>query len=323
MNDGAGRRLNAELDEAALYEILEFPVELGNGGTRRAASVAATRCRPRHADRSTALILLHGGTSTRGYWDLPYRPEIYSFVRWATRAGYATVAVDRPGAGDSSRPPAGEVTIPAQAAAVHQIAGSLRGEFERVVLVGHSLGSWTALLEAGTYRDVDGLVLTGMLHELNVEAIGNSMKALYPADGDPLLASARLGEGYLTTRPGSRAVNWFDVRYAEPEVIELDERTKSLTTSGEIATLAAATDPGVSNAVTAPVLLVVGDNDTVMSPAPCSENPPGFVAEPGYYVSAPSVDAVVVPWAGHNVCLHKTAPVHHAAIIDWLDSRLR
>ena len=28
------------------------------------------------------LFLLHGGTYTREYWDWPYRPDIYSFVRW-------------------------------------------------------------------------------------------------------------------------------------------------------------------------------------------------------------------------------------------------
>ena len=323
MNYRVGRRLDSEQHEDARYEVLTYSVQLENEGTRQEERVAATRCLPQRAARSTVLILLHGGTYTRSYWDLPYRPEIYSFVRWAARAGYTTVAVDRLGSGDSSRPPAGKVTIPAQAAVTHQIVDSLRGEFDRVVVVGHSLGSWTALLEAGTYHDVDGLVLTGLLHEYNADEIASSIDTLYPADEDPLLASAHLGEGYLTTRPGRRAINWYDERYAEPAVIELDERTKSVATTGETATIPVAMEARVSSAVTAPVLLVLGDHDTAMSAVPCSENPPGVAAERGYYAGAPSMDVEVVPWAGHNVCLHKTAPVHHAAIIDWLDRRLR
>ena len=56
------------------------------------------------------LVLVPGGTYGADYWDLDYRPEIYSFVRWATRAGYSTANVDRVGSEASGRLPAMVVT---------------------------------------------------------------------------------------------------------------------------------------------------------------------------------------------------------------------
>ena len=53
---------------------------------------------------------------------------------------------------------------------MHQIvqglrSGSIGGKaYNRVVLVGHSTGSAVAAIEANTYEDVDGLILTGWGH---------------------------------------------------------------------------------------------------------------------------------------------------------------
>ena len=93
----------------------------------------------------TIQITLHGATYGHLYWDWPFQPETYSYVRRATAAGYAVLNLDRIGIGQSDRPPAADVTIAANAWVVHQIVQALRGgdlvvrsfgriEAERVVL---------------------------------------------------------------------------------------------------------------------------------------------------------------------------------------------
>lgn len=44
-------------------------------------------------------------TYNQYYFDIQYQPEIYSSATAANRAGYATLAIDRLGAGASLRPP--------------------------------------------------------------------------------------------------------------------------------------------------------------------------------------------------------------------------
>ena len=70
-------------------------------------------------------------------------------------------------------------------------------------LVGHSLGSGIATVEAATFNDVDGLILTGFLHTF-APAIGAVPAALYPARDDPRFAGRNLPVDYLTTQPGTR-----------------------------------------------------------------------------------------------------------------------
>src|ERR1700689_5213927 len=124
-----------------------FSVALSPGAAARYV-VRGTLTRPPVSPRPALLLLLHGGVYHRSYWDPAYRPEIYSFVRWATRAGYVTLALDRIGSGASDRPPANEVTFPANAYVVHQVASQLRGQWPTIVLVGHSMGSHTSILES-------------------------------------------------------------------------------------------------------------------------------------------------------------------------------
>jgi hypothetical protein len=55
------------------------------------------------------------------YWDFPYQPSTYPYVRAATAAGYATFNFDRIGIGNSDHPPAADVTISSNALVVHEI----------------------------------------------------------------------------------------------------------------------------------------------------------------------------------------------------------
>ncbi|MQA13040.1 MAG: alpha/beta fold hydrolase [Pseudonocardiaceae bacterium] len=129
--------------------------------------IAGTLCVPPGA--TTVQVLVHGLSYGRYYWDLPYQHETYSYVQDAGQAGYATLAIDRLGIGESWHPASALVTYDSNANAVHQVVQAARGgdlgsQFEKVVLVGHSLGSVIGYLEAGTYQDVDAAVFTGGGH---------------------------------------------------------------------------------------------------------------------------------------------------------------
>jgi pimeloyl-ACP methyl ester carboxylesterase len=279
--------------------------------------------RRRAHDVRALLILVPGGTYAWRYWDVPYRPELYSFVRWATRAGYAVLALDRLGIGRSDRPPADELTMPVNAYALHQVAQTVRAEWPYVVLVGHSIGSWASLLEAGTHHDVDALVLTGILHQEDnthrASVIGN---LLAPASGDPALASDPRPDGYFTTRPGARSEAFYDSRFVEPALLDIDERSKQTATSGELATLHIPRERRVSEAVNVPVLILIGECDRMFTAGQIRASTPVLIAERDYYAPDTDVEVATIPCAGHNTCLHTSAPIHHALILDWLGTRM-
>ena len=124
----------------------------------------------------TVHLAVHGATYSHLYNAWPLEPGTYSYADALMKAGYAVFTFDRIGIGRSSHPPGASVTIDANAFVVHQLVQGLRSgsigrtSFQRVVLVGHSLGSITSLAEASAYRDVDGVVLTGLSHALTPDA---------------------------------------------------------------------------------------------------------------------------------------------------------
>jgi pimeloyl-ACP methyl ester carboxylesterase len=210
-------------------------------------------------------LLLSGLTYDSRYWTLPGEND---YVAHQVRAGHAVLALDRIGTGGSSRPPADEVTVDGNLAVVHRVVTALRaGEaglpaFERVFLVGHSLGSGLALLEAGEHHDVDGIVVTSLLHHLGPQH-DEVINALYPAAMDPAFTGDAPPDGYLTTQPGRRAGLYEHPGNVTPELSKWHEETKSTVTLGEGGTLARIYDPAAATAVDVPVLLVAGAADQI------------------------------------------------------------
>ncbi len=168
-------------------------------------------CTPASRTPTTVQLLIHGGTYNRLYWDLPYQPERYSYQRDMASHGYATFAVDRLGAGQSTKPPSVTLLDRVEAESIHQIIGHLRAgrvggvRFDRVILVGHSLGSGVVTVEAATYHDVDGVILTGTSHQVSPVELAKSLAIyLHPVTLDPQLRKNVSDPGYFTTRPGLR-----------------------------------------------------------------------------------------------------------------------
>jgi pimeloyl-ACP methyl ester carboxylesterase len=165
--------------------------------------------------RDELQILVHGATYDHRYWDWPLEPDLYSYVGWDARSGYATLAIDRIGCGASSKPLARQSTLTAQARVQHDIvtagrAGALGGTaFSLVVLIGHSMGSALSVAEASEYQDADAVVLTDSL-AMDARTLNNDPRAdmfYVPALEDPAQRhlTGLVDGDYLSPTPESRA----------------------------------------------------------------------------------------------------------------------
>ncbi len=227
-------------------------------------------CSPARGPSRAIQLLNHGATYGHVYWDFPYQPQTYSYVDAMSRAGLSTFNYDRIGAGLSSHPPGEKITIPADAFVAHQLVQDLRAgkigqrhpQFARVVLVSHSVGSSIAGVEAATYHDVAGVVITGVLQHFSNNGLTTVDNTLYPAKQDPRFKKLRLDSGYITTMPGTRAQDFYYIPRSDPQVRMVDEKTKQTTSLSEFTS-----DDGffedISKQIDVPVLDVVGQKDTM------------------------------------------------------------
>jgi pimeloyl-ACP methyl ester carboxylesterase len=287
--------------------------------------MGATVCLPaRRAD--TVVVLMPGSMLNQAYWDFPYQPQTYSMTRALNAAGYATLVVDRLGSGASSRPPAASVDSTVEADGLHDIVAALRrglprsGAFRRVVLGGVSLSSGIDVLEASTYHDVDGVLLTGYSHALNIPGTLGVLTTFHPADADPRFDARRAGPGYLTTVPGTTAGSFYGPGDVDPRVIAVAEATEDVFAISEYLDGLPSTLPGMSARITAPVLVVDGSRDVLCLPAACASSAALLAEETPYFAPAARLRAFVLPGSGHAVNLARNTGEYHAAVLRWLDS---
>lgn len=320
------RSARAATDQVTCQSLM-VPVALGPGLPEQYTAYGQL-CLPSRGKSDTVQLLIPGATYGHIYWDFPYQPQTYSYVQALTAAGYSTFSVDPIGVGLSSHPDLSllEVTMDTEAYVIHEIVQDLRAgligneAFARVLLVGHSLGSGFTWLEAGTYHDVDGVIITGLLHHLNATQLDIMLASFYPADLDPRFANAGYGPGYLTTEPGTRAGDFYYQPDADPNVIATDEATKETTTDGVARTYAPLLIDGISAQITVPVLLVVGQQDNIVCgllATDCSSAATVKQAEASYYSPQAQLQVVLIPNSGHDLNLHKAAPLCFAAIASW------
>jgi pimeloyl-ACP methyl ester carboxylesterase len=291
-----------------------------------AQTMAGTLCVP--AGGTTAVqVLVPGGFYNRGYWDIPVDPATHSFRRAMNEAGYATLTVDRLGTGASSVPPSALLTAITQADAVHQVVQVLRQRFGTVFLGGHSLGSAISIIEAARYRDVDGVLVTGMGHHLNVLGLAPIAATFVPAALDPKFAGRILDLGYLTTMPGTR---WRSLHAPGPynaAIDTLDETTKDVVAPTELvdAALLGTVTP-YTKQVGVPVLTVMAGADPTfcgLLATDCSSSAALLRAEAPFYGPAAQLQAYVLPGYGHALNYAPNAPDLHDVVVRWADRMIR
>lgn len=302
-----------------------------DGSTPPAYHIVGQLCRPRHGRADAVQVLVHGASYSKIYWDFPFQPQHYSYVLRATRAGFATLAIDRLGTGESDRPPPELVSVHAAANTVHQIVGALRAgsttdsnghaiRFDHVVLVGHSFGSNISWTEAGIYGDVDALVLTAISHDQNPPGAPLTETDAYPANLDPKFAGLGLPDGYLTTIPGKRGELFYYLPGASPAVIAVDEQTKDTLPVGML--FDQFTTYALTQNIHVPVLNVIGDFDTLSCQNPSCTASGSVDNEASFYPADACYTQWVVPNAGHALNLHLNAPSWVERAQHWIAAAL-
>jgi pimeloyl-ACP methyl ester carboxylesterase len=291
----------------------------------RSWKVLADFCQPFRFTR-TVDVLTHGATYTHTYWDWEQQPELYSYVGRALADGRATLAYDRIGNGESTRPDSSneitsnEITMTSDAFVLHQLIETLqRVGYRHINSIGHSYGSGVVLAEAAKFDDVDRVVITGYLHRPSNPLVtaGN-----YPANQDPKFADDGLDGGWLTTRPGARAYG-FHAPDSDPALIAFDEEQKDLVSlTGLLDFLAQrnvlAAD-NLSRLVAVPVLSVTGQRDAIFCYDPavfdCANEAVVTANEAPFFHNA---TVRTIPGSGHDLALHPSAGVSYEVIADWL-----
>jgi pimeloyl-ACP methyl ester carboxylesterase len=277
----------------------------------------------------TVQVLVPGASYNHTYWDFPYTPDIRSFRLAMNRAGYATLTVDRLGTGNSSHPPSVLLTSVTQADVTHQVVQLLRNgtrvpRFDRVILGGHSVGSAIAIIEAGTYHDVDGVLVSGLTHGVNAVGAVPILSSLVPAVLDPRFALRSLDLGYLTTAGGTRFSSFDRPGPFDGVVAGLEESTKDEFATGEVVdTVLIGVLTTYSRRITVPVLLAMGGDDPAFCgplAADCSTAATLFASESPYYSAAARLRTYVLPGYGHALNYAPNAPDLHAAVVRWADT---
>jgi pimeloyl-ACP methyl ester carboxylesterase len=328
---GAGNpRGQVHADPAPHCQIQYVPVALTPDQPVR---VFGELCMPPGGQVRTVHLAISGGTYSHLYHSWPYEPDTYSYAQAFVKAGYAVFTFDRIGTGQSSHLAGSAVTIRAGAYVVHQLVQGLRDgtigrvaggvAFQRVVLIGHSLGSIIALEEASTYSDVDGVVLTGFSHALpDVDFASQVLPLFVPANQDPRFAGRALDSDHLTTAPGTRGALFYYLPRTDSNVVALDEQTKETVTIGEITSILSVLTPAVSQAVHVPLLVLNGQYDQWMCGVAlfdCASADFLAAAEAPFWSPQACLQTAVIPGAGHDLNLEPSAPLTYAIIRAWSD----
>jgi pimeloyl-ACP methyl ester carboxylesterase len=306
---------------------VQVPVSVQGVGN---AHIYGELCQPRHRTRTsrTVQLLVPGSTYNHSYYDMPVKSSRYSYVSKALDNGFSTFNIDRLATGRSTLPPSSRYTLDSGTEAIHQVIVKLRtGQikdraFDKVVWVGHSLGSSMAWSQAAKYNDdVDAYVLTSMSHvvrseEPGGEGPGEDVQFEIKAMDDPKFRGRINDPGYLTTNAGMRRFFYY-VPNADPAVIKADERLKDVSTAADSERVSLPPAKSPSRSIKVPVLLVVGDKDQYCTADACT--PATMLAnERPYYSRKAELEVIVVADSGHDVQLHKNAPRTNKEILAWI-----
>ncbi len=300
---------------AVTCQNVSYPVRIGLTPLVTTQETMAGRlCVPDNA--RTVQVLIPGGTYDRTYWDVGFEPATHSFTRAQNKAGFATLALDRLGTGRSSKPLSALVTASTQASAVHQVIKTLKPRFSKVIVGGHSIGSAMAMIEAATYDDVDGVLVTGFTHKMNHLTVVPVLANMVPAG---------LDVGYLTTMPNTRYNSFHKPGPLIAGAISFDESTKDVfaaTEAVDTILLNTVIIP-ISRKIDVPVMIALG-NDTHFCSAgiplqgsDCSSPAALKADEAQFFPAVPRLNTYILNGYGHSINYAPNAPDYHAAVASW------
>lgn len=211
-------------------------------------------------------VMVSGSGYGAVYWDFPYEPDTYSYVRAALRDGYATFHYDRLGIGRSDHPPGVLLNVDRQADVLQQVITALNEQhaFRAVATVGHSFGSVTAISHALRYPDsVAGVVLTGFAHNTNPGFTMAMRTGVDVAAFKGPFVGRLVDPTYVISKPDTRGDTFYTLENADPRVVETDELNREATALGEVISSAKYFGPQ-SKDLQVPVLVLLGEDDFVV-----------------------------------------------------------
>ena len=271
-------------------------------------------------DETTVQILLAGGSNNTTYWDWPLDPDNHSYVRHATRSGFAVLNVDRLGYGKSDHPDPTKIDFPVGGYVVHQLVqylkeGALGHKFKKVVLNGNSLGGMVAWYAASQHQSADAVIVSGVGHNFSELALKAVLSAVQPVEENP-----RYGRG-LGWKPG------YLVRTLTPTAPEsghdwYTEYLGDTVTIAELQTLMdASRDYSITRNIKVPVLFAMGHHDVrwCTTTGDCTTDPV-FTTESSYYGPLARFESFIVPNSGHLTNKSLGAKVFYEKIDTWLHS---
>ncbi|KAK7951902.1 uncharacterized protein PG986_007630 [Apiospora aurea] len=316
--------------------------------------LAATYCEPSSSsssgsgNTSTAppkvlQILTHGIGFGRDYWDFAYHDYEYSYVNHALAHGYATLAWDRLGLGESTRlDPVHEVQLPLEVEALRELTRLLRAgevdlhldadttktrtkKFDKIVHVGHSLGSTVVYaLAAVDKASLDGLVLTGWSTVTDFMAagfIGLHLEQARPKGGH----LAGYAPGYVVVGDLTALhTNFFAPGAYDPDILAPAYAATQPLTVGEIATGSYMANTKLE--VTVPSLVITGQKDLIFCGTDCyGTNDPKLhslleLVNSSFPLVNPPVWPITVPGSGHGLNLDKNHEYTYGKISNFLMS---
>jgi pimeloyl-ACP methyl ester carboxylesterase len=270
----------------------------------------------------TITFYLYGYEGGEWNWDLKGVPN-YDYAAEMAKLGHVSLTVDELGYGASGRPQDGNLTCQgAEADITHQIIEKLRSgdyvlgtgrgvDFSKVVLAGHDVGGQVAEIEAYSYSDIDGLLLMTFADQGFTPFI---IERATVAANDWCTTSPTGYVHYVSDQEW-RTLLFYD---ADPRVIDATAALRNPNPCGIIRSTPTAFpfDTAHDAQITVPVLVVFGDNDTLVWSREGQEQ------QQNNFGSSDK-STVFIPNAGHFIMFEKTAPLLRSAVSSWLDSRFR
>jgi len=165
---------------------------------------------------------------------------------------------------------------------------------------------------------VPAMLAVAFLYSPAVALPGSASSKNLTSAVDPAVIQSLLGEPYVTIPQPIRQI-FYHLPAADPDVMAFDEQNISTTlTRGQLLSIVASFTTSPSSAlagmVTVPVLVQVGQFDTLMSQRTVSN-------EDASYAASPSVTTQELPNQGHVLNLHPGNEEGWRYVEAWLDYR--
>ncbi|KAJ5179644.1 alpha/beta-hydrolase [Penicillium capsulatum] len=300
-------------------------------------NITAILCEPEtYNDANAVQLLAHGATYNKLYWSGLGLPDDqarqYDWTRFANEKGYATLAIDRLGSGNSSHAdPLLEVQATLEAEIIHGVVQQLRDgkignkKFSKVAYVGHSMGSLIGMRATQLHpQDFDAVILTGW----SANFLENFPKivagALLPASMAIPTRFANLNPLYLvlSVQKAVRHAFYGPDGSFDPAVEQYNWDHRDAVGTGELVSILAGT---TITAYAGPVNVIDGEYDAAFcSPGPkCARDPnTAPVNTAPLFPDAKNFTYSLIPNTGHCLNLHFSADKTFASAHDFLNDNL-